>query len=434
MPRQSSKKRFPDFVSLLFVCIVSGCALQPAPAGYKPWGTHLADDGRSNYSEGKFTPPVHLSWYVYLPSHDYFSPGERIEPSAPVMSKGTIYAAASEGKLYAFNASTSKLLWIYDAKYPVEATPTVEEDAVCFGSSDGVLRCIGAKDGKLLWKFQARSSVLSSPVIKNDTVYFHASDDRVWALALKTGEKKWVYNRGAYQTVAPRLTSSSAYGGIPPLGNGFLYTLFSDGFVACIDAGTGKEVWGKRVIANFDSPSKTRRTPLVSADSVYLIDADNAVIALDAATGETKKTYNVIKAYDFVLHDGRIPPFARTVILAGQEMLVSVDAVTGAVVWKKELSKKPLSSIFAAGDFVFAVSNYVHNPLGMESLSSTKGYVEAFRLSNGEAAWSAEIDDSVGGNAAAEGNAIALMTNNGALSVLGSNGCFLCRKMLPDNE
>lgn len=433
MPAQLSKKPFPDFFILLLasaclVCLNLGCAQKTARASYKPWGTHLADDARTNYSEEKFTPPVYLSWYVYLPSHDYLSPGDREEPSAPVMSKGILYAAASEGRLYAFDAATSKLIWVYDANYPVDATPAVEDKAVCFGSSDGVFRCIGAQDGRLLWKFQARSSVLASPVIKNETVYFHASDDRVYALSLNTGEKKWIYHRGTYQTVAPRVTSSSAFG------NGFLYTLFSDGFVVCLEASTGREVWSKRVVANFDSSFRTRRTPLVSANMVYLIDAENSVVALDAATGETKKTYDAIKVYDFVIPDAGNAQSARTVILAGAEMVVSVDAVTGAVVWKKELSKKPLSSVFAAGDYVFVVSNYVHNPLGMESLSSTKGYVEAFRLSNGEAAWSERIDDAVGGNVAAAGNAIALMTNSGALSLFGPEGCFLCRRMLPENE
>lgn len=433
MPGKSSKKPFPDLLILLSACVflacaASGCAQKTLSADYKPWGTHLADDARSNYSEEKFTPPVYLSWYVYLPSHDYFSPGDRVEQSSPVMSKGTLYAAASEGRLYAFSAATSKLLWVHDANYPIDSTPAVADDAVCFGSNDGVFRCIGTRDGSLLWKFQARSSVLSSPVIKDETVFFHAADDRLYALSLKTGEKRWIYTRGTYQTVAPRITSSPAFG------NGFLYTLFSDGFLACIDASTGREVWSRRVEAHFDSPSRTRRTPLVRANMVYMIDADNSVVALDAATGETKKTYDAIKAYDFVLPDKENVQLPRTVILAGAEAIVAVDAVTGAVVWKKELSKKPLSSIFAAGDYVFTVSNYVHNTLGMESLSSVRGYVEAFRLTNGESAWSTDIDDGLGGNAAAAGNAVALMTNSGALSLFGPEGCFLCRKTLPDNE
>lgn len=433
MPGQSSKKRFPDlpvlfFAAACFVFSFAGCARKGMPPDYRPWGAHLADYARSNYSEDKFTPPVYLSWYVYLPSHDYFSPAGRVEQAGPVISKGILYAAASEGKLYAFDAATSKLLWIYDAGYPVDATPAVEDNAVCFGSSDGAFRCVGALDGKLMWRFQARSSVLSSPVINGGVVYFHASDDRVHALSLKTGEKKWVYTRGTYQTVAPRITSSSAFGG------GFLYTLFSDGFVVCLDAATGKEIWGKRVVAHFDSSSRTRRTPLVRESLVYLIDAGNSVVALDAATGETKKTYDAVKAYDFVLHDGGAAGPVRTVILAGAETIVSVDAVTGSVVWKREIAKKPLSSVFAAGDYVFAVSNYVHNTLGMESLSSTRGYVEAFKLSNGETSWSTEIDDPVGGNAAAAGNAMALLTDSGALSLYGPDWCLLCRKMLPEGE
>ncbi len=433
MPGKSSKKPFPDtlilfLVSFCLACSASGCAQKTLSADYKAWGTHLADDGRSNYSAEKFTPPIYLSWYVYLPSHDYFSPGEREETSTPVMSKGTLYAVASEGRLYAFDAATSKLLWVYDANYPIDATPAVADNAVCFGSSDGLFRCIGANDGRLLWKYQARSSVLSSPVIKNDTVFFNAADDRLYALSLKTGEKMWIYTRGTYQTVAPRMMASPAFG------NGFLYTLFSDGFIVCIDASTGKEAWGKRVVSHFDSSSRTRRTPLVRANLVYMIDADNSVIALDAATGETKKTYNVIKTYDFLMPDGGNTHLPLTVILAGEERIVSVDAVTGAVVWQKGLSKKPLAGVFAAGDYVFTVSNYIHDTLGMESLSSTRGYIEAFKLSNGETAWSAEIDEGVGGNAAVVGNTVALMTNSGALSLFGPDGCFLCRKMLPEND
>ncbi|MEK7773170.1 MAG: PQQ-binding-like beta-propeller repeat protein, partial [Deltaproteobacteria bacterium] len=276
---------------------------------------------------------------------------------------------------------------------------------VCFGSSNGVMRCFDRTRGKELWSFQTRSEILSSPVIHEGRLYFASSDDRVYALSLKTGEKLWTFNRSTFQTVAPRVYSSPAFH------EDKIYQLFSDGYLLCLSAATGKDLWARKVIKNFDQPGRVRRTPLVDGGSVYIIDDSLKVAALDASTGETGKSFDMIKARDFILHGG------RAMIIAGSDQIVSVDRISGAILWKKDLSFKPVSTTFAAGDTLFVLSNYTKAPMGLNVFAKTKGHIEALRMSDGETLWGHDLYSTVTANASAAESHVAVLTDRGVIDV-----------------
>jgi len=404
--RANWSKRFLKAALLGAAVAVAGCAAKPLPTDGSSWNTHLGDYGRTNRSSGKAALPMVVGWDRDVSKFTFLSPFPDEQLSSPAIHKGTLYAGSTNGYFYASDLASGKVYWKFNARTPIEAAPTVSDDKTCFGASDGKMRCMDL-EGKLLWEFQARSEILSSPLIKDGKVLFASSDDRIHALDEKTGERLWTYSRGVYKTVTPRVYASPAL-----TENGNLIYLFSDGAAVCISAVTGKEVWSKKVVKEFEEPRPPRRSPLADSGSVYIIDGNMAVMALEEATGEVKGIYNIIKATDFVVPDG------RTIVIAGEEQAMALDRTTGALLWKTPLEHGPVSSVFSAGGYLFVLSNYKKAPLGIDYFAKDTGYIEALRLSDGSPVWGRGLGSSIDADASSAFERVALITNDGKLTVL----------------
>jgi outer membrane protein assembly factor BamB len=121
--------------------------------------------------------------------------------SAAEGSHGTVYFAATDGKLYALHR-TGRLLWTHTTKRPVFSSPVVSGDGriyVC--SQDGKLYAL-AREGSELWRFETdgsgmvEGSIFATPAVGADgTVYIGGLyDPNLYALNRDDGSVKWVCN------------------------------------------------------------------------------------------------------------------------------------------------------------------------------------------------------------------------------------------------
>lgn len=398
-------KRYLDIALLAAAFALSGCAGKPLPAEDGKWNTHLGDYGRTNISQGKIALPMAIGWNKDVSAMTFFRPFPAEQLSSPAVFEGRLYAGSENGYFYSVDLSKGKVFWKYNTKAPIEASPTVDEGMACFGSSDGVMRCMDL-DGRLLWEYQARSEILSSPVVKNGRVLFSSSDDRLHALDARTGARLWTYSRGVYKTVTPRLYASPALSD-----KGSLVHLFSDGVAVCVSAETGKVIWTKKAVKEFEEAAPPRRSPLIASGTVYIIDGNRAVMALSEATGEVKGIYNIIKASDMVVPDG------RSIVIAGDGEAISIDRTTGALLWRAPLGHGPVSSVFSAGGYLFVLSNFKKAPLGIDYFAKDMGHIEAISLADGKSAWGRALSSSVSSDASSSFERVALITNDGKLTV-----------------
>lgn len=372
-----------------------------------PWSAYLYGGERTNVSEDNITLPARASWTKDVSPFTLYDKYEREQLSSPAIASGAIYVGSTNERLYSIKLDSGGVNWRFYADYPMEAAPTAAGSLVCFGAGDGILRCLDRVTGKEAWSYQAKSEILASPLVRDDRIYVYSADDKVTALDLKTGEKLWSYVHGTYGTVAPRITAAPA----AAPGKNRIFQFFSDGVLVCLNADSGKAVWSKKIAGNFDTAAKIRRTPLLHGGNVYMIDDANIILALDQDTGELRNIFNVIKAYDFVI-TGK-----RSIVIAGLDQAVALDLATGAILWKSELEYNPMSSIFAAGDYLFAVSNYKHALLGISWLSKPRGYIQALDLKTGAAVWGKRLGSVITANASASEGRIALLMNDGTLQV-----------------
>ncbi|MBI5887133.1 MAG: PQQ-binding-like beta-propeller repeat protein [Deltaproteobacteria bacterium] len=411
MPKNFLKKRQAflsvSLFSALLAIFASGCAPYKTPEGSRPWSAYLYGGERTNVSEDKITLPARVSWTKDVSPFTLYDKYEREQLSSPVIVEGALYVGSANERLYSIRLDSGGVNWRFYADYPMEAAPTAAGGLVCFGAGDGILRCLERATGKEVWSYQAKSEVIASPLVKDGRIYAYSADDKVTALDLKTGEKLWSYVHGTYGAVAPRITAAPA----AAPGKNRIFQFFSDGVLVCLDADSGKAVWSKKIAGNFDTAAKIRRTPLLHSGNVYMIDDANIILALDQDTGELRNIFNVIKAFDFVI-TGK-----RSIVIAGLDQAVALDLATGAILWKSELKYNPMSSIFAAGDYLFAVSNYRYAPLGISWLSKLRGYIQALDLATGEAVWGKRLGSVITANASASEDRITLLMNDGTLQV-----------------
>lgn len=210
----------------------------------------------------------------------------------PAVAAGRLYAADPSGKVIALSPSDGRKLWERKTDYKFSGGPDLQGETLVLGTTNGELLALSSSNGSQRWRAQLDSEILSIPRIVGDLVVVHTIDDSVYGINLNDGSERW---RFSYP--APVLT---LHGSSTPVaaGDGILVG-FSGGKLVLLEPEQGAPLWETTV-----TPPRGRS----ELDRIADIDADPVVVGDIAYVG----TYN------------------------GD--LAAVDIVTGAVLWRRELS------------------------------------------------------------------------------------------------
>ncbi len=145
---------------------------EAAPDAAQPdvdWPKHGLTDAEGRYSpladiNADNVRDLGLAWYF-----DY--PTNRGMESTPLVRDGVIYSTGSWSMVYAHDAVTGKLLWLYDPEVPrdwavhtccdvVNRGVALEGDNVVFGTLDGRLVSLESDTGALRWEVRTTDNTL----------------------------------------------------------------------------------------------------------------------------------------------------------------------------------------------------------------------------------------------------------------------------------
>jgi outer membrane protein assembly factor BamB len=204
--------------------------------------------------------------------------------------------------IIALNKKTGKLVWednpvgekILHGQWSSPAVGKIGDTVqVVIGQGDGWVRSYDAVSGKRLWEFdlnpkdsvwpKTRNEVISTPIIWGNKVFIANGQDpehgegvgHLYAIdATKRGDitksgQLWHYGE------IRRSISTGA------LADGLLYYSDFSGFLHCLDAATGKQVWKHDMLAAIWG------SPIVVDGKVYLGDEDGDITILQH--GKVKK-------------------------------------------------------------------------------------------------------------------------------------------------
>jgi outer membrane protein assembly factor BamB len=236
--------------------------------------------------------------------------------SSPVILGDIIYVSTSNGQdeshvnvpspkapsIIAINKKTGKLVWednsvgekILHGQWSSAAVGKIgDATQVVIGQGDGWVRGYEAVSGKKLWEFdmnpkesvwpKTRNEVISTPIIHDGIVYIGNGQDpehgegpgHLYAI---DGTKRGDITKSGLIWHFDKIRRSISTGA---LHEGLLYYADFSGFLHCLDAKTGQELW------NHDMLAAVWGSPIVIDGKVYLGDEDGDISVL--AAGRTKK-------------------------------------------------------------------------------------------------------------------------------------------------
>jgi len=120
---------------------------------------------------------------------------------------GRVFLGNTDGRIYAYDASTGRLDWAVQTGAYVYASPAVTDapglgPTIYLGSYDGTFYALNARSGQIAWSFNAHGRISGSATIIGRTVYFaDLGDDRTYGLGISTGRVTFLAHTGSFDPV-----------------------------------------------------------------------------------------------------------------------------------------------------------------------------------------------------------------------------------------
>lgn len=257
------------------------------------------------------------------------------------------YGAANPGAVIALSAATGKEVWRAVDPSPYSAV-VAEGERVFVVSKDCTLGALAAATGRELWKTPVRfvpgSSCDSSPVVRDGTVYA-----QIMARAPE-GTAGWPDAR----------------------------------YVAAFDAATGQERWRHRPLHPAYRQGAEPGHPVVTDSAVYFA-GDNALYALDRATGQPLFApvflRRTIDGRDRAAKLHGLMDAGSSLVGATEVSLLAFDKASGRVVWELPGRFNPTRlSLAVAGSVLYFQG-------GLDGAAASPGTLHALDMGTGARLW-----------------------------------------------
>jgi outer membrane protein assembly factor BamB len=120
---------------------------------------------------------------------------------------GRVYLGNTDGRVYAYDASTGRLDWAYQTGAYVYSSPAVANapglgPTIYIGSYDGRFYAIDARSGHVQWSYDAHGRISGSPTIVGNVVYFaDLGTHTTLGLGISTGHVVFTMHTGSFDPV-----------------------------------------------------------------------------------------------------------------------------------------------------------------------------------------------------------------------------------------
>jgi outer membrane protein assembly factor BamB len=298
-----------------------------------------------------------------------FSTGGAVRSSPALATNGLIIFGSHDSNVYAVNTA-GELRWKTVTGGKVVSSPAISGDTVYIGVTKGLI-ALDLSNGKEHWHFETflRNAVISSPAIaSSNLVCVHDSYGRLYGLDRLSGQKKWETN--LYQFVNNAVCYSSpvvnregvlfvgaaslGWDGEPP-----------SGFLAAVDATSGKILWNVRGTNGFQSTAA-----IGPNGTLYFGGFDKCVHAIDPLSGVEKWVH---LTGDSISASPAIGPDGTLFVGTHDGNLYAFKSQTGArKEWKFLTGDSIHSSVAIAADGTIYFGSYDKNFYALDGATGQK--------------------------------------------------------------
>jgi len=145
----------------------------------------FSQDDLENAKDGSKTLLTKAKWSIDL---------EMAVVGDPVLDDGVAYVVTIEGRLFAIDVKSEKLLWSFNNNGNLGAvwsTPVVTDEAIFVGDADGNIHAVDVLDGSALWPspFSAGGKVVGSGAAYQEGAVFATDEGKIFMINLNKEPK-----------------------------------------------------------------------------------------------------------------------------------------------------------------------------------------------------------------------------------------------------
>lgn len=268
----------------------------------------------------------------------------------PAISDGTVFAAAADGTLAAFDAGTGAQKWRIQAnRAGLSAGAAAGAGSVVVATVKGEVLAFDV-DGKERWKAQASSEVLATPLVADGLVLVRSNDNRIHAFGAADGKRRWVYQR-----TAPALVLRN-FAGLA-LDRGTIFAGFPGGKLVALAAVNGSVRW-EGTVAQPKGATELERiadltgVPVISDRVACAVAYQGRVACFDVANGQP------VWSRDVSSQTGMAADARYAYVSDDRSSILGLALDTGSSLWKQDrLLNRRISAPLSIGRAVI-VADY----------------------------------------------------------------------------
>jgi outer membrane protein assembly factor BamB len=193
----------------------------------------------------------------------------------------TVFFGTENGEVIALDANTGEQKWITTVKGEVLAAPAIDSGIVLINTGSGFIFALNADSGEEMWSSESDVPPLSlrgvsSPAAVNGGAIIGTATGKLIVNILETGQTAWeqVISSATGVTELERIVDIDSE---PLVAGGNIYVISYDGSLASVELRTGRVVWKREY--------KSYRRMSLSGSTLYLVDVNSNVFALDSRNG-----------------------------------------------------------------------------------------------------------------------------------------------------
>jgi outer membrane protein assembly factor BamB len=298
--------------------------------------------------------------------------------ASPAVVSGVLYIGTNGGRLYAIDAASGAVKWVYTAHNGLKSNPLVyggvvivgegNADSMTFrprkyvrvGSGSSGILALDARTGRKRWYYQLTGTGQPTAAIVNGVLIHHDGDGVIVALDPRTGRQLYRRNVGAV---------ASMVGVIPIDGDLVVTTGIFPNSVMGIRHGSGALAW------TWDLPASSSGVgdcpPASDGHAIFCdylaplekgppvdpgVSAREHVYSLDARTGKPLWDVALEPGTTPTRNESAIPLVYRNRLYVGSAVapyVHAIDAATGRVLWRRKVHGAVKGGIVAQNGIVY---------------------------------------------------------------------------------
>lgn len=383
-------------LALCACLLLTGCAKryrfeQEPPRSHSEWPFHRGDlQGGAALSESSYDGSLDVLWET----------GAKGKSAGPLtISNGIVAYPSSRDRILFYRLSGGEYLGRFKVK-GIPQTGFVTKDSLGFvglGPDENRVVCFDMKHRDELWRQSVKDAAGGTILIK-DRLLVASTDGTLYALAAESGDILWIF-RDSLGMAAPPTADSDR-----------VYQTIDDGYLVCLSAADGHEVFRTRLVGPIVSPA--------AIDSLIFVASQSGILhAVRASTGQI--------AWRQSLDGGawNSPAVASETVVCGHSggKVEAFVAGVGDPLWRRDIGAVVKAGVTIVGDVVV--------------VGTMSGEVITLELATGRIIARRQLDGAITQPPVTDGERIVVATRSGHLCCLGAyNGATRSDNHLGDSR